>query len=166
MIPVEVVSYELHTYTFKQQSTLKTALPPFSSSAKQRSKRICVECFSATHPNMSSPLYLLLYATPKQQGDTFNNNLQGRTRRHGVQAVLNNARCCLMASVSFVSIAWLLTSILSSQIRTKTWALKGSGKMLGLHSTCPWREGKIRHRGNHGAHTLTKNYAARRYTEV
>lgn len=40
-----------------------------------------------------------------------------------------------MASVSFVSIAWLLTSILSSQMRTKTWALKGSGNMLGLHST-------------------------------
>lgn len=40
-----------------------------------------------------------------------------------------------MASERLVSIAWLLTSILSSQMRTKTCALKGSGKMLGLHST-------------------------------
>lgn len=50
-------------------------------------------------------------------------------------AHLNKARCPLMASVSFVSIAWLLTSILSSQMRMKTCALNGSGKMFGLHST-------------------------------
>lgn len=44
--------------------------------------------------------------------------------------------CCLMASVSLVSIAWLLTSNLSSHMRTNTCALNGSGKMFGLHSIC------------------------------
>lgn len=52
------------------------------------------------------------------------------------------AMCSLMESVSLVSIAWLEMSTLSSHTRTKTWALNGSGKMFGLHSTCVYGAGE------------------------